>query len=175
MLRTGFLTLTWIPVAAVVANHFCHVARVEGSSMRPTLNPTHGSTDWVLLFRGPFATRYNKGDVVLSKSPLDPKHVLCKRVKGVGGDHINPMWPHPYSRGSEQRSVLIPRGHVWLEGDNCYHSIDSNDFGPVSTGLLLGRCVAVIWPPSRWNAKLDECYGREPLEPVDELTGLSSK
>ena len=26
---------------------------------------------------------------------------------------------------------IVPKGHVWIEGDNYFHSRDSNTFGPV--------------------------------------------
>lgn len=30
------------------------------------------------------------------------------------------------------RVVEVPKGHIWVEGDEGFHSGDSNDFGPVS-------------------------------------------
>ncbi|RMZ71914.1 mitochondrial inner membrane protease subunit 2 [Pyrenophora seminiperda CCB06] len=37
--------------------------------------------------------------------------------------------------------VVVPYGHVWLEGDNGRSSLDSNYFGPVSRGLIQGVAV----------------------------------
>ena len=34
----------------------------------------------------------------------------------------------------------MPRGHVWIEGDNESNSNDSNQFGPVAAGLI-DACV----------------------------------
>ena len=33
----------------------------------------------------------------------------------------------------------IPKGHVWLLGDNPNYSKDSRDYGPVPYGLIRGR------------------------------------
>lgn len=125
--------------------------------MRPTLNPndlTH--TDWVLLwkFGAKNAETLKNNDVILFKAPSNPKKVYCKRVKGVQYDSVKTRHPYP------KEIVHIPRNHLWVEGDNVYHSIDSNNFGPISTGLVLGKAVRVIWPPSRWNADLNSSTGR---------------
>jgi signal peptidase I len=49
------------------------------------------------------------------------------------------------------RRVRVPRGHVWLEGDNARNSTDSRAYGPVPAALLRGRVVARVWPP--WEAR----------------------
>ncbi len=46
--------------------------------------------------------------------------------------------------GSEH--IRIPRGHVWLAGDNMSNSTDSRTYGPVALGLLKGKVLArVSW------------------------------
>ena len=40
---------------------------------------------------------------------------------------------------------------LFLLGDNSAHSSDSRQFGPVPRSRLVGRAVAVVWPPSRWR------------------------
>ena len=42
--------------------------------------------------------------------------------------------------------MKIPRGHVWIEGDNKEISNDSRSFGPVPIGLIHGTVEARIWP-----------------------------
>ncbi|KAH7128185.1 peptidase S24/S26A/S26B/S26C [Dendryphion nanum] len=39
--------------------------------------------------------------------------------------------------------IVVPHGHVWVEGDNWRRSYDSRDFGPISLGLVDGKAVAV--------------------------------
>jgi signal peptidase I len=46
----------------------------------------------------------------------------------------------------------VPRGHVWLQGDNLHNSTDSRHYGPVPYALLRGRVFAKVWPP--WDAGL---------------------
>ncbi|TSM20269.1 Mitochondrial inner membrane protease subunit 1 [Bagarius yarrelli] len=43
--------------------------------------------------------------------------------------------------------VAVPRGHVWLEGDNLQNSTDSRSYGPVPYGLIRGRVCFKLWPP----------------------------
>jgi len=33
----------------------------------------------------------------------------------------------------------VPKGHVWIQGDNIYASRDSRHFGPVPYGLIEGK------------------------------------
>ena len=37
------------------------------------------------------------------------------------------------------KTSVIPRGHVWLEGDNRHASYDSRDHGAVPLALVSGR------------------------------------
>ena len=39
----------------------------------------------------------------------------------------------------------------FLLGDNSADSLDGRDWGPVRRGELLGRPLAVVWPPARWR------------------------
>ena len=40
--------------------------------------------------------------------------------------------------------VQVPRGHVWLEGDNPLNSTDSRQYGPVPWALLQGRALVKV-------------------------------
>lgn len=116
--------------------------------MAPTLNPGTDTTqnDVVLIrkynLKGPDSLK--RGDVVMFHSPSDPEKLVTKRVVGLQGDVIIPrskMYPRSQAR--------IPRNHLWVEGDNAFHSIDSNEFGPISQALVVGKVVSIIWPFSR--------------------------
>jgi inner membrane protease subunit 2 len=41
------------------------------------------------------------------------------------GDTIHPL-------RKKDETVPIPEGHVWIEGDEAFHSRDSNSFGTVN-------------------------------------------
>lgn len=42
--------------------------------------------------------------------------------------------------------VVVPRGHVWVEGDNAANSLDSRQYGPIPIGLVRSRAVGRVWP-----------------------------
>ena len=56
--------------------------------------------------------------------------MLIKRVIGTEGDTVFTRPPYPF------KTAVVPMGHVWVEGDDGVHSIDSNTYGPVRTPLL---------------------------------------
>jgi len=136
--------LVGLPVVVTFIDHVGYVARVEGISMRPSLNPTNDFDDYVFLSKIPGQYTFGRGDVVSIISPKDPKERLIKRVIGMEGDVIS-------TNGYRKPFVRIPQGHCWVEGDHRGHSLDSNTFGPVSMGLLTARAQYIVWPPSRWG------------------------
>lgn len=77
----------------------------------------------------------------IHSSPTDAKGLLIKRIIGMPGSMVKTLAPHP------ERSVRVPAGHCWVEGDERYHSRDSNAYGPVPIGLINARVDAIIWPP----------------------------
>lgn len=46
------------------------------------------------------------------------------------------------------RTPQIPRGHIWVEGDNGPNSNDSNSFGSVPAGLLEAVVTHKLYPLS---------------------------
>uniref|UniRef100_A0A182PSM6 IMP2-like protein n=1 Tax=Anopheles epiroticus TaxID=199890 RepID=A0A182PSM6_9DIPT len=47
--------------------------------------------------------------------------------------------------------VTVPRGHLWIEGDNVQNSSDSRNYGPVPIGLVKSRAVCRLWPLSEFK------------------------
>jgi type IV secretory pathway protease TraF len=41
---------------------------------------------------------------------------------------------------------MIPKNHIWIEGDNKFNSKDSRLFGPISNELVLGIVRYRVWP-----------------------------
>ncbi|XP_029396509.1 mitochondrial inner membrane protease subunit 2 isoform X2 [Mus pahari] len=113
-----------VPVAVTFLDRVACVARVEGSSMQPSLNPGGSqSSDVVLL-----------------------NHWKVRNFEVQRGDIVSLV-----TIGHKNRLVKVPRGHMWVEGDHHGHSFDSNSFGPVSLGLLHAHATHILWPPERWQ------------------------
>lgn len=133
-----------IPIGITFIDIVGYVARVEGSSMQPYLNPG-SKTDYVFLNK--WSVRkldIKKGDVISLISPKNSEVKIIKRVIGLQGECIKTI--------SFKRPVVkIPDGHCWVEGDHVGNSLDSNSFGPVSLGLVTAKAIAIVWPPSRWQ------------------------
>ncbi|XP_076824460.1 mitochondrial inner membrane protease subunit 2-like isoform X2 [Clavelina lepadiformis] len=130
-----------------VDNKFLSVTAVSGRSMQPTINPDDlPQKDWVFLDRRPQWNHKSvqRGDIVTFKTTRDPNSIYVKRVVGLEGDIVTTL-------GYRKRSVLVPAGHCWLEGDNHLASDDSNKFGPIPMGLITARATHVIYPVTRWQ------------------------
>lgn len=52
----------------------------------------------------------------------------------------------PMTEVQDRRYVKVPKGHVWLQGDNHRHSTDSRKYGPLPMGLIKGKVVWRLYP-----------------------------
>ncbi|XP_058755038.1 mitochondrial ATP-independent inner membrane protease subunit 1a-like [Vicia villosa] len=75
-------------------------------------------------------------DLVLVTSHLNPNRNLTKRVVAMEGDTVTFF---DASGFVSSRTDVVPKGHVWIQGDNIYASFDSRHFGPVPYGLIKGK------------------------------------
>jgi signal peptidase I len=114
----------------------------------------------------------HRGDVLVFATP--PKEVpilmvkdLVKRVIGlpgetissgphgevlVNGKKISQPWltaPARANPGPPIRTQVIPKGDMFVMGDNRGLSDDSRDYGPVPESLIVGRALFGFWPLSR--------------------------
>lgn len=114
--------------------------------MQPTLNPDTSSWDDIVVFDRysiNFGEPVRKGDVVALRDPINGRKMLVKRIVAVAGDVVKTLPPYP------DAEVFIPEGHVWVEGDEPFRTLDSNKFGPVPLALLDSKLKYIVWPLDR--------------------------
>ncbi|KAK9204348.1 hypothetical protein WN943_014606 [Citrus x changshan-huyou] len=163
MRRWGLLAKEALSQTLTFARFFClfHVTNhylwsptlVFGPSMLPTLNLTG---DVILAeYVSHRVGRVGPGDIVFVRSPVDPNKIVTKRIVGVEGDRVTYFKPR---NGDTCHTVVVPKGHVWIQGDNLYASRDSRQFGPVPYGLIEGKAFfRVICLPSKFKSSFENC------------------
>ncbi|KAK9706929.1 hypothetical protein RND81_07G161400 [Saponaria officinalis] len=126
----------------VTRTHICDIAYTPGASMLPTMSI---SGDVILVDR--LSPRFGEivpGDIVIVRSPENPRKVITKRLIAREDDSVTFLVDPKNS--DQSKTVVVPKGHVWVQGDNIYDSRDSRAFGPVPYGLLYGKVFWRVWP-----------------------------
>lgn len=130
---------------------------VQQHSMQNTYHPGDRLIEnkWVYHWSDPAY-----GDVVIIDPTFDGKRFI-KRVVGAAGDTLDLRDGHlivngnvidePYAEGETwPREVefpcVVPKGHVFVLGDNREISEDSRRFGPVPVAKLEGKVEWKVWP-----------------------------
>ncbi len=86
-----------------------------------------------------------------------------KRVIGLPGESVEGHDGHVYVNGRELvepylprattttdfTRIVVPKGRLWVMGDNRGNSSDSRVFGAVRRRKVVGRAFIRIWPPLR--------------------------
>lgn len=136
-----------VPVFFCVDNYVGTIKLVGGRSMQPTFNSRGKEhNDVVVLDR--WSARqlaYQRGDVVVLRSPSNPSELMTKRIVGLPGDWVRPRADATNGQSSST-PVAVPRGHLWVEGDNEHASKDSNNFGPIAAALVEARVAFKLVP-----------------------------
>lgn len=118
--------------------------QMHGASMLPTF-PAETSEVVIeeMLMKTLFQNTFlNRGDIITLESPIAKGRLVCKRVIGLPGDMICVDPTGQYADPSEH--IVVPKGHIWISGDNLTASRDSRIYGPVPLALVKGRIVARV-------------------------------
>ncbi|KAI3890992.1 hypothetical protein MKW98_007297 [Papaver atlanticum] len=132
----------------VTDTYICSPALGYGPSMLPTLSLTGDLVLWEKI--SPRFGKVNKGDIVSVRPPENPKESLTKRILGMEGDNVTYLVDPQNSE--ECRTITVPKGHIWIQGDNIYNSYDSRQFGPVPYCLIQSKVFCRIWPISSFGS-----------------------
>lgn len=156
----------WI-IAALVAATISIICRyfffapyqVNGESMYPTLKGNE------LLIVNQFVYKVKEpkyGEIVVFHTSGEKDFI--KRVIGLPGDHVKisngnlfrngkevhePYVLNQIDTGTSFEEVVVPKGKLYVLGDNRPHSQDSRMIGPVDEKEVVGRAEIVLMPFSQ--------------------------
>ena len=134
--------------------------KVYGSCMEPNLNTGER------LLGNKFVYRFDKparGDIVVFKYPRDPSKFFIKRIIALPNETVQIRSGKVYVNGRKldesQYVVKIPHGHyppervpkgaVFVLGDNRDESNDSRFWGVLPTRNIQAKACLRYWPCSR--------------------------
>ena len=150
---------------------------VDGSSMEPTLK--HG--DRLLVLNSLWYDDYQYGDIVVLRKDSFMEDPIVKRVIAVEEqtvdidfdegivyvddvalkeDYIN---DYTYLEEGTEFPLTVPKGSVFVLGDNRNHSSDSRDsrLGTVDTRYVIGKAVFLAFPGTGEHAYAEKrTFGR---------------
>ncbi len=139
------------------------VVGVSGPSMRETLQ----DGDKLLVLNGYLCGEYRRGDIVIFQKPdFENGELIVKRVIATEGQTVDIDFAagavfvdgeeleEPYTREPTWLDeglgfpVTVPKGCVFVMGDNRNHSKDSRceELGPLDTRHIVGRAVLLALP-----------------------------
>jgi signal peptidase I len=169
LLRVAALLLGAAAIALALLGATSRLYRIAAPAMEPTLRPGDRILvpRWWYRVAGP-----GRGDIVAFRTSAS-----ARRRCGTGGVYVQRVVGLPGERWSERRGAVLidgrpleepyvrrrdtmshPGGRLGrrkylLLGDNRSQTCDSRVFGPVDRDALLGRVLAVYWPPTRVNLR----------------------
>lgn len=160
-----FISIVW----NLISICFFTTYRISGSSMESTLHSGEKVLVNKLVY---YVGKPHRGDVVILHVTNNTDFI--KRVIGIGGDtiefkddalFINGSYiDETYLRENRQKAKLlgipltndygpitIPKGKVFVMGDNRNNSIDSRDIGMIDLNGIVGRTELIYSPRSKFR------------------------
>ena len=144
--------------ALLIVTFGFQVARVEGSSMAPTLEDQDRLIVNKLVYR---LGDPRRGDIVMLYYPLDPEKSFVKRVIAEENDTVRiedgrvyvnevPLHddyvPDDYRSRDDWGPQVIPEGYYFVMGDHRNNSSDSRHWGMVPKKYIIGKVQVRWWP-----------------------------
>ncbi|WP_069649097.1 signal peptidase I [Caloranaerobacter ferrireducens] len=158
-LKIIFITLV---TTILIEKYIIGITLVKGGSMLNTIN----NNDRLLINKLSYIYKKpSRGDIIIFKPPLKNRkgELFIKRVIAVEGDEFKIVGNHVYINDellieeyiSDEKYIerdynilqgIVPKGYVFVLGDNRNNSNDSRTFGFVPIKNIVGKAVTKIWP-----------------------------
>lgn len=145
-----------VAISIVVRYYFFAPYEVNGESMMPTLH----SEELLIVNKWIYSVGEPKyGEIIVFHS--NEGRDFIKRVIGLPGDRIEIIQGKVYRNGKEisepyiknkmdplsnHQEMVVPKGKVYVLGDNRNNSTDSRSIGPVDESKIVGRAELVVMP-----------------------------
>jgi signal peptidase I len=165
LIRIRQETITWLKTlgsaalyATLLITFVGQVARVEGTSMAPTLQ----DQDRLIVNKLAYHLADPKvGDIVMLYYPLKPEKSFVKRIIALEGDQLrivdghvfrndvpldDSFVPPEYRSHGDWGPQVIPEGYYFVMGDHRNNSFDSRDWGFVPKKYITGKVQVRWWP-----------------------------
>jgi len=127
----------------------------------------------IVYYRFPAIRQPHRGDIIVFRYPDDPSRDFIKRCVAVEGQTLEirdkilyvdgKAQVEPYVIHSDERVLpkevsardnfgptVVPRGHIFMMGDNRDNSHDSRFWGPLPLNLIKGKAMILYWS---WDAE----------------------
>jgi signal peptidase I len=133
----------------------------------PSMEPNFFSKEYLIIEKITYYLHQpQRGDVIVFKSPLNPKDYLIKRIIGLPNEKIilangeiyiinkeNPLgfklkeeylYKGSYTPGNT--TIQLGPDEYFVLGDNRQISLDSRSFGPIKKEAIVGKVFIKGWP-----------------------------
>lgn len=143
--------LVFVFIVSFLYTTVYHPEKIIGESMFPTIKSnTYILQNKLSIYFEPI--RYN--DIVIFYMPDRPQLRYIKRVVGLPGDKIEIKDKEIYRNGKllienyitmpsnfkyRERIIEVPKGYIYVLGDNRPESLDSRDLGPVPVDCVIAK------------------------------------
>lgn len=165
-----------IGLAALVQAFIIRPFIVSGNSMDPIIE----NKEYLIIDEVSYRTRQpRRGEVIVFRSPPEPKKYYIKRIIGLPGDTVTidnkkitiSNKDHPdgfvldesfivHHKQGNSLSTPVPENSYFVMGDNRDASYDSRNWGPLPKEAIRGRVLLRLLPLS----KIDYLPGNQTYE-----------